>query len=130
MSVTNDKPDLSGLRAYLEADGFRFQANRFRDELNQCDWLAYRPTKLGATPCECNENKRKQMEVHPWVSDRLPNGAYAHGVTMKCTGEAGGMWFELSAYGMSLDEFPRRAKEAEAALVTAWNALPRVVPEE
>ena len=39
------------------------------------------------------------------------------------TGESGGVWFKLTAYGLTIEELRARLPDIESNLVAAWNAL-------
>ena len=114
---------LDEFREHLKDIGWKIWPNGIPDRFNECDWLAARPTVLDAAECELNEGKRKQIEVMPSAFEI--NGHRRTSATMVLTGEANGLWFQIRAYGMTLDEFKERKDEAERGLVAAWNAIPR-----
>ena len=113
--------DAEQLREWLEAAGFRI-ANNFGEEYNRAKWYAYRPSEIPARECECNENKRLQIVVRPFVAVETVSAV------VEVCGEYGGIWHKLVAYGLSFDELRARLPEIERQLVAAWNALGEAKP--
>jgi hypothetical protein len=111
---------MSETREWLEHTGFRIAPYKLSFEGNQCDWLAYKPTKLAARECECNEGKRLQIIIFP---SHLILDTDFKKVAVDVTGEAGGVWYKLEAYSLSEEELKSQLPEVEEKLVRAWNAL-------
>jgi hypothetical protein len=114
---------MEGLQEWLIADGYRLTQAVFDKEHNLCDWYAYRRARHPALTCECNEGKELQIVVHPY-SYQLNNQLH-ESVEMEVTGEAGGQWYQLRAYGICQDAFEEKMRQAELSLVQAWNNLYR-----
>ena len=111
------------LRGWLLAQGFQVAHDSLcRD--NECNWYAYRRSRISARECECNEGKPMQVVVRPhkFSHPRAPSGAW-ESADVDVTGETGGVWFKLQAYSLKHDELRNRLGEIEANLIAAWNAL-------
>lgn len=117
---------MESLQDWLIADGYRLAQNVFDKELNQCDWYAYRRARYPALPCECNDEKDLQVVVNPFCFHS--HGIDHESVEMEVTGEAGGQWYSLKAYGIRQDGFEEKMYQAELSLVQAWNNLYRGLP--
>ena len=117
---------LDSLREWLLEQGFRASQDMIRRD-NDCNWYAYRRSKLPARECECNDGKPMQIVVRPYLflhaSAPTPSGAW-ESCEVDVTGEAGGGWWKLQAYSLKPDELRERLPEIEAALIAAWNAIP------
>jgi hypothetical protein len=112
------------LRDWLTAQGFRAEFNHLGSRDNGCNWYAYRRSTLPARECECNEGKTVQLVVRPFAYRRLATGHPGfESVEVDVTGEAGGVWFKLTAYSLKHDELRERLDDIEASLIAAWNAL-------
>lgn len=111
---------LGQLRVWLDAEGFSFGRQDRRQQMNDCDWYAWRRSNLDARECECNGPK-VQIVINPY-SFRM-NDYQSESVEVDVTGEAGGMWWKLTAYSLKPQEFMVRLPEIEAALISAWNAI-------
>jgi hypothetical protein len=110
------------LRAWLEAQGFRCAEDPTRHHDNECNWYAYRRSKLEARCCECNDNKPgMQIVVKP---SAMQIGDNKHrSAEIELCGEANGVWWNFSAYSIRPEEVPVKLPEVEAGLIAAWNAL-------
>lgn len=117
---------MESLQEWLIADGYRLAQNIFDKKYNLCGWYAYRRVKHAATRCECNEDKELQVVVYPY-STRFYDQLH-ESVEMEVTGEAGGQWYQLKAYGIRQDDFEEKMRQAELSLVQAWNNLYRELP--
>ena len=120
---------MESLQEWLIADGYRLTQNVFNKELNQCDWYAYRRVRYPALTCECNDEKDLQVVVNPFCFHS--HGIDHESVEMEVTGEAGGQWYQLKAYGIRQEgqgEFKKKMLDAEYSLVLAWNNLYRELP--
>ena len=118
------------LRQWLTENGFTISHNIIHVSC-ECNWHAFKRSKLQARRCECNEDKKGvQIVVTPhtftyrrYEQDGTYNNTRQESVKVDITGEAGGVWYELSAYGLTHDEAKNRLTEIETRLVYAWNAL-------
>jgi hypothetical protein len=117
---------MESLQEWLVTDGYRLAQNVFNKEHNQCDWYAYRRARHPAISCECNEGKELQIVVNPYACHF--NDQLYESVEMEVTGEAGGQWYQLKAYGIRQDGFEEKIRQAELSLVQAWNNLYRGLP--
>ena len=111
-------------RNWLVEKGFRLAKNGLRGDMNECNWYAYRRSAIQARECECNDGKPMQIVVRPYklVHQSIPSGI-SESATVDVTGEAGGVWFTLSAYSLKPDELKERLGDVEAGLIAAWNAI-------
>jgi len=110
------------LRQWLERQGFGLQGDPLETRDNQCDWIAYRRTKIEARECECNADKVLQITVKPFAISY--DGHTSRSVEIDVCGEYAGDWYHLTAYAIHPDELPDKLDAIEARLVKAWNALP------
>ena len=117
---------MESLQEWLVADGYRLTRNVFNKDLNQCDWYAYRRVHYPAVFCECNDERDLQVVVNPFCFHS--HGIDHESVEMEVTGEAGGQWYQLKAYGIRQDDFEEKMRQAELSLVRAWNNLYRRLP--
>ena len=113
---------MDDLRSWLEENGFRIAEDGLRNQDNEATWYAYRRSGLPARECECNEGKSMQLVVKPHHYT-LRDGRTLESSEVNVTGEAGGVWFKLSAYSLPTDTLRERLSEVEANLIAAWNAL-------
>jgi hypothetical protein len=110
------------LREWLETQGFRCVEDPTRYRENECNWYAYRRSELEARRCECNDNKPgMQIVVKP--SAMALNGTQHRSVDIELCGEAGAVWWKLSAYSLNPEQVPEALPYVENALIAAWNAL-------
>ena len=114
----NGLPDL---RDWLTAHGFRVTTNSLGLPGNACDWYAYRRSGIPARSCECNDRQHMQLVVRPYINIDRPEWS---SVEVDVTGEAGGVWFKLQAYSLTVDDLRAKLPAIEAALMAAWNAIP------
>ena len=128
MSETNtvERPVMWGcdaLREWLISQGFTCWVDSLTRG-NGCNWYAYRRTAIPACECECNDGKPMQLVVRPF---KYRHPSTMHGdwqsAEVDVTGEAGGMWFKLSAYSLKHEELQARLGDIESSLIAAWNAL-------
>ena len=110
------------LREWLIAQGFRVALDGLSPRGSECNWYAYRRSDIPARECECNDGKPMQIVIRPHKF-QYPSGDTRESVEVDVTGEAGGIWFKLSAYSLTTDELRGRMPEIEAGLIAAWNAL-------
>ena len=108
------------LRDWLQARGFGFGNNQFRGQMNDCDWYAWRRSKLSARDCDCNGPKM-QIVLTPHSYER--DGKRWESVEADVTGECAGVWYKLQAYSMTPTELVARLDDVETALIRAWNSL-------
>lgn len=110
------------LREWLISQGFKCSIDHLGHQHNACNWYAYRKSSFEARECECNGGKSMQVVAKPF---RLVlEGAKDHtSVELEVTGEAGGIWYKLSAYSLSQEEIRDRLGDIEQSLIAAWNAL-------
>jgi hypothetical protein len=119
---------LDDLRDTLQSNGWKLAEKQYGRGGNGCNWYAYRRTALPAAECECNEGKPMQIVIEPYTLE-MQNQLHSS-TEVKVTGEAGGQWFDLKAYSIQADELPQQLASVEAALIGAWNALPRAGKEK
>jgi len=108
------------LRQWLVEQGFKLRNDPFETHDNQCDWVAYRWTKLATRECEHN-TRGLQITVKPYSSDY--HGHTSRSVEIDVCGEYAGDWYHLTAYAIHPDELPDKLDSIESRLVKAWNAL-------
>lgn len=104
------------LREHLAAAGWTIY-----DAANEAGWYAWLPKRqLGWRDCESN-NKPPCFVVQPHVyrSDGNDHGS----AEIMLTGEAGGVWYSLRAYGVPLGEVIGTLPATSDALGRAWNGL-------
>jgi hypothetical protein len=113
---------MNELREYLESIGFKFSINNLRDEGNQCDWYAYRRSKLKARRCECNDKEFMQIVIKPYlyIFNEIQK---SEGVEIELSGEANGEWWEIKAYGIAPEAVKDKLDKIERSLISAWNAI-------
>ena len=109
------------LRAWLEGQGFRFGNDELRNKGNECDWYAYRRTKIEARECECNDGKAMQIIVKP--SQFTLHGEQYSRASGEVCGEYGGEWWRMEGYGVDVAKLPAKLDTIERQLIAAWNAL-------
>jgi len=109
------------LREWLEANGFRIAKNTLGHRDNECDWYAYRRSELPARTCEYNDKPGMQIVVNPHAFTL--DGKRHSSAEVEVCGEAGGVWWKLTAYSMSPERVPDGLAFVEPALIAAWNAL-------
>ena len=114
---------LDDLREWFIGQGWRIAPDSLRHEQNLCDWHAYKPSKLPARECECNDGKPAQLVARPWTFNP-PNSREAwSSVAVSVCGEANATWFKLEAYSLKPDEVREKLPQIEVSLIAAWNAL-------
>jgi hypothetical protein len=125
-AVTNFK-GRDDLREWLIVQGFKVSLDSITRD-NGCNWYAYRRSAIPARECECNDGKPMQIVVRPYLF--LPSGGRSEhrSTEVDVTGEAGGVWFKLSAYSLRDGELQARLPDIEASLIAAWNALTKETP--
>jgi len=113
------------LKAGLESIGFTTEKNPLNPQGNLIDWYAYRRSDHPARRCECNRDKAgMQIVIYPFAYHfPYDKEGLRSSVSVEICGEAGGVWWELQAYAIPLEELLDRLPEVEASLVRAWNAL-------
>jgi hypothetical protein len=111
------------LREWLITQGFKV-THDYLSRDNECNWYAYRRNALPARECETNDGKPMQIVVRPFKY-RHPSTMHQEwqSAEVDVTGEAGGVWYKLSAYSLKHDELSTRLAEIESSLIAAWNAL-------
>ena len=110
------------LRKWFKSNGFSISLNQINSQ-NQCNWYAYRGTIHSARECESNEGKNIQIVVRPFELLHTFNVDKWQSAEVDLTGESGGVWFKLTAYGLNHDCLRARLPDIESNLVAAWNAL-------
>ncbi len=116
----DNEVNVNQLRDWLADNGFMFGKNTFRGQFNDCDWYAWRRSKLEARDCDCNGPKM-QIVLTPHSYNRA--GKQWESVEADVTGECDGVWYKLQAYSLTPSELVARLDEIETALVGAWNSL-------
>ena len=109
------------LREWLRERGFKVSKDPLGSQGNECNWYAYKRTDHEARECECNEGKRMQVLIRPF--SYVLHGDIHESSEIELTGEVGGLWFTLKAYGVKHAELKKRVEEIERMLIDAWNAL-------
>lgn len=112
--------DLSTLKDWLDEQGFSFGKQVGRSQMNECEWYAWRRTKLEARECETNDSK---IQLVIWPYQYKYDGNTHESVEVEVTGEAGEVWYQLKAYSMKPADLSERLDSVETALIGAWNAL-------
>jgi hypothetical protein len=108
------------LREWLISQGFKcFYSDLERER--DVNWYACRKTQYTARACECNEGKAMQLVIRPF-SYRDSNQRW-ESAQIEVIGEVTGLWFNLNAYSVPIDELKARLQEIEIRLLDAWNAL-------
>jgi hypothetical protein len=110
------------LREWLLLNGFRVSIDSFRTN-EVCNWYAYRKTKIDAPECEFNDGKGTQIVVRPHVFNH--DAEKFERAEIDITGEAGGIWYKLTAYSLKPADVMGGLDKIEASLVAAWTALTR-----
>lgn len=110
------------LREWLEANGFKVTIDGLRT-YEQCNWYAWRKTKIAAPECETNEGKGTQIVVRPHVFSRGEEDWESAEINI--TGEAGGIWYTLQAYSLNPADVMEKLDTIEKSLVAAWTAVQR-----
>jgi hypothetical protein len=125
--LTEELHGCDELRKWLVSRFFRCYKNYLPSEFDECNWYACRRTLLQSRECECNDGKPVQVVVRPFSMSI--HGQEHRSADVDVTGEAGGIWYKLSAYGLSHEELRERLYEVEIRLIDAWNALiPKAKP--
>ncbi len=113
--------------SWLSNIGFVFHEDRFSSEMNQCNWLAYRRSKIKARICEGNDDKERMLVVIKPYCYAHPNGSQAlNQCEIEVTGKVNGIWYKLIAYTMDIRDLMSssgKLDEIESSLISAWNAL-------
>lgn len=130
LSVSGECPasvvkDLGGLKRWLAEHGFKFSENRLRSDYNDCDWYAWRRSKLETRECECNDGKPMQIVITP--HSMIVDGIARESVEVEARGQYG-EWWKLTAYSLQPSDLPRRLTAVERSLAMAWNALSAAAP--
>ncbi len=112
--------EINQLKDWLVGQRFKIGEQPIRNEMNKCEWYAWRRITLPVRECECNGQKLVFV-VNPYLYDI--NGQLFGTIEVDITGEAGSVWWKLQAYSIEFEEFMERMPEIESALVNAWNAL-------
>ncbi len=109
-------------REWLESKGFKIFKNSIAREENNCNWGAQRLDPNG-TPCECNEKNGISVNVMPF--HYFIGDVDYHSFKVEITGQADGIWHSFKSYGINFETLKDDIDSIQAALVTAWNAIPR-----
>ena len=112
--------NITELKDFLTKEGFTFAKNGLKDQSNQCDWYAYRKTKLLVRNCTCNTDKGMTLVVYPYKFDF--DGVRSESVQLELIGEYIN-WYRLTCYSLTPDVVHSSINAIEARLVNAWNAL-------
>lgn len=112
---------LTKLKDWLAEQGFQHYLNHLGSRDNRANWYSCRKTNIECRECETNDGKRMQIVVNP--HSYIIHGDIHESVEINVTGEAGGVWYQLNAYSLSVDEVHTRLDEIERNLIAAWNAL-------
>lgn len=111
---------LGQLRDWLEQQGFYIEENKLYGQINDCNWYAWRRSKLDTRACDHNGPKI-QIVLTPYSYEY--GGTRWETVKVDITGKHNGIWYRLQAYSLSPAELMARLDEIETALVSAWNSL-------
>ena len=106
-----------GLKSALESAGWRIDNDGLAGERTP-KWYAWKRGK-GLPDCECND-KPPSLCIKPWDMAQFGHGVSAE---IDITGESGGQWYKLQAYGISADTLMDRLPEVTDRLGTAWAAI-------
>lgn len=118
--ITKPETSILQLHDWLEGQGFNFGKQDAHKHLNQCSWYAWRRIKINTRECECNGPK-VQLVITPYSF--VTSDYKSESVEVDLTGEAGGVWWKLTAYSMKPSEIIERLDEIETSLANAWNSL-------
>lgn len=110
------------LKEFLTSDGFRFMTKSIKYPEDYCTWYAYRRSELQARACESNDDK-PGMQIVVTPSEFDINGRTHKNVEIEVCGEADGVWWKMSAYGLNPSDVPGKISNIEQALISAWNSL-------
>lgn len=116
---------LDALKTALAAAGFTIDNDPLASRDNDCRWYAWRRLPACVADCECND-RPPSLRVKP--SSFVLQGTLHESVTLEVTGEAGGVWFTLSAYTLRPGEVMARLQDVQASLTAAWSILGRSAP--
>ena len=93
---------------------------------DNCNWYAYKRSKVQSRRCEHNDKEGVQVVVTPFsvtpFSSEVGNVPW-RSVEIEVCGEANGDWWKMIAYGIHPDHVPGKIDAIEKSLVDAWNAL-------
>jgi hypothetical protein len=118
-SKTETVVNMEQLREWLESQDFIFDRNPYHYPVNNCNWLAWRQSKLLAK--DCDYNGTIHIVLVPYSHNY--NGQQRDSVEVDITGARDGIWYKLQAYSLTPAELIARLDEIETKLVKAWNSL-------
>lgn len=115
------------LRGKLQAAGFRTFIEAVHKDSNECNWYAARRMKPPYRHCELNE-ENFSLFVRPFAITMRPYGQGDEGVRYETVeigviGQSDGIWFDLKAYSVPIDEALSRLDDIEGMIGKAWNGL-------
>jgi hypothetical protein len=106
---------------WLEANNFWIYSSYKDDPWNECNWYACRRFAQESRRCECNSDKPGlQLVIRPYHSTDITNSRTA---TFEIIGKTKGIWYNLKAYSINIDDVPEKLDEVSESLVRAWEAL-------
>ncbi len=107
--------------------------------LNQCNWIAYKRSKLLARRCECNQDKKGIiLSITPYnysshsldVIGIKPSNYDTSSSNINCEieirGQVNGAWYQVKSFGVNVNDLMStegKLEEIESNLITAWNAI-------
>jgi hypothetical protein len=109
------------LRAWLVGAEFTLGGNK-KDTYNECNWYAWRRSKIEARRCELNSDKQGlAIVLYPY--SRELSGRDWRSVEVELYGVYAGISYKLMAYSITPDDVPEKLGDVERGLIAAWNAL-------
>lgn len=110
---------LDELREALVTKGYKLFNYSLNYKENHCNWIACKRTEETTRWCDCND-KPPQFVIKPYLYTF--DDITSKGFTVDITGELDGDWFELSCYGLRVEDI-EKLESIERKLVKAWNVL-------
>jgi hypothetical protein len=119
--MTNPFVGESEFREWLKSNKFQIHTNYCHDVWNKCNWYACRWLAQENRRCECNDDKPGlQLVIRPYNSADIFNSRSA---TFEITGKTKGVWYNLKAYSINIDDVPEKLDDISKSLTRAWDAL-------
>ncbi len=119
--MTNPFVGESEFREWLESNKFRIYSSYKNDSWNKCNWYACRRFAHESRRCESNSDKPGlQLVISPYHFIDINNSRTA---AIEITGETKGIWYNLTAYSINIDDVPEKLDEVSESLARAWEAL-------
>jgi len=103
-------------------DGWRMFPNLFRDEYKQ----DYAKSFKGHAECKCNAGKRKQVQIHHYLSNRIVGHTLPDVWSVDCTGKLpDNEWLRMNVEGLTdIDTIYRTVDQ----LLKIWDYAVSIAP--